>query len=157
MVLYICLFQNIMFAFMSEDDFGIKLKASKKLKKIENVLLNTMSPLYYKSLKNNYLSNGVSVYPGYDVNFYLKIFIIHLKLFSMLLLKPPVASRWECLYLVCLGFISLHHDHGELYYRPLHRDNWGLIFVLGSTWHISIQCVPNILFYKLISIYSKMA
>ena len=33
MVLYICLFQNIMFAFMPEDDFGIKLKASKKLKK----------------------------------------------------------------------------------------------------------------------------
>ena len=32
MVLYICLFQNIMFAFMPEDDFGIKLKASKKLK-----------------------------------------------------------------------------------------------------------------------------
>ena len=46
MVLYICLFQNIMFAFMPEDDFGIKLKASKKLKK-KNVLLNTMSPLYY--------------------------------------------------------------------------------------------------------------
>ena len=33
MVLYICLFQNIMFAFMPED-FGIKLKASKKLKKM---------------------------------------------------------------------------------------------------------------------------
>ena len=46
MVLYICLFQNIMFAFMPEDDFGIKLKASKKLKKNRNVLLNTMSPLY---------------------------------------------------------------------------------------------------------------
>ena len=46
MVLYICLFQNIMFAFIPEDDFGIKLKASKKLKN-RNVLLNTMSPLYY--------------------------------------------------------------------------------------------------------------
>ena len=46
MVLYICLFQNIMFAFMLEDDFGIKLKASKKLKKIRNVLFNTKSPLY---------------------------------------------------------------------------------------------------------------
>ena len=46
--LYICLFQNIMFAFMPEDDFGIKLKANKKLKKKNrNVLLNTMSPLYY--------------------------------------------------------------------------------------------------------------
>ena len=32
MVLYICLFQNVMFAFMPEDDFGTKLKASKKLK-----------------------------------------------------------------------------------------------------------------------------
>ena len=31
--LYICLFQNIIFAFVPEDDFGIKLKASKKLKK----------------------------------------------------------------------------------------------------------------------------
>ena len=39
MVLYICLFQNIMFAFMPEDDFGIKLKASKKLKKIEMFFL----------------------------------------------------------------------------------------------------------------------
>ena len=29
MVLYICLFQNIIFAFMPEEDFGIKLKASK--------------------------------------------------------------------------------------------------------------------------------
>ena len=48
MVLYICLFQNNMFAFMPEDDFGIKLKASKKLKN-RNVLLNTMSPLYYLS------------------------------------------------------------------------------------------------------------
>ena len=47
MVLYICLFQNIMFAFMPEDDFGIKLKANKKLKKKNrNVLLNTMSPRY---------------------------------------------------------------------------------------------------------------
>ena len=34
---------------MPEDDFGIKLKASKKLKKNRNVLLNTMSPLYYSS------------------------------------------------------------------------------------------------------------
>ena len=33
MVLYICLFQNIMFAFMPEDDFGIELKAAKKVKK----------------------------------------------------------------------------------------------------------------------------
>ena len=33
MVSYICLFQNIIFAFMTEDDFEIKLKASKKLKK----------------------------------------------------------------------------------------------------------------------------
>ena len=51
MVLHICLFQNIMFAFMPEDDFGIKLKASKKLKKNnnKNVLLNTMSPLYNSS------------------------------------------------------------------------------------------------------------
>ena len=49
MVLYICLFQNIIFAFMPEDDFGIKLKASKKLNKNRNVLLNTMSPLYYSS------------------------------------------------------------------------------------------------------------
>ena len=47
MVLYICLFQNIMFAFMPEDDFGIKLKASKKLKKIKMFL--TLSPLYYPS------------------------------------------------------------------------------------------------------------
>ena len=39
MVLYICLFQNIMFAFMPEDDFRIKLKASKKLKKIEMFFL----------------------------------------------------------------------------------------------------------------------
>ena len=39
MVLYICLFQNIMFAFMPEDDLGIKLKASKKLKKIEMFFL----------------------------------------------------------------------------------------------------------------------
>ena len=39
MVLYICLFQNIMFAFMPEDDFGIKLKASKKFKKIEMFFL----------------------------------------------------------------------------------------------------------------------
>ena len=39
MVLYICLFQNIMFAFMPEDDFGIKLKASKKLKKIKMFFL----------------------------------------------------------------------------------------------------------------------
>ena len=39
MVLYTCLFQNIMFAFMLEDDFGIKLKASKKLKKIEMFFL----------------------------------------------------------------------------------------------------------------------
>ena len=53
MVLYICLFQNIMFAFMPEDDFGIKLKASKKFKKNKNVLLNTMSPLYYR---NGYLN-----------------------------------------------------------------------------------------------------
>ena len=46
MVLYIYLFQNIIFAFMPEDDFGTKLKASKKLK---NVFLNTMSPLYHSS------------------------------------------------------------------------------------------------------------
>ena len=39
MVLYICLFQNIMFAFMPEDDFGIKLKASKKFKKIKMFFL----------------------------------------------------------------------------------------------------------------------
>ena len=45
MVLYICLFQNIMFAFMPEDDFGIKLKASKKKKIYINVLLNTVSSL----------------------------------------------------------------------------------------------------------------
>ena len=32
MVLYIHFLKNIMFAFMPEDDFGIKLKASKKLK-----------------------------------------------------------------------------------------------------------------------------
>ena len=38
MVLYICLFQ-ILFAFMPEDDFGIKLKASKKIKKIEMFFL----------------------------------------------------------------------------------------------------------------------
>ena len=44
--MYICLFQNINFAFMPEDDFGIKLKASKKLKII---LFNTMPPLYYNS------------------------------------------------------------------------------------------------------------
>ena len=37
MVLYICLFQNIMFAFMPEDDFGIKLKAIKKLKKKKKI------------------------------------------------------------------------------------------------------------------------
>ena len=34
MVLYICLFQNNIFAFIPEDGFGIKLKASKKLKKM---------------------------------------------------------------------------------------------------------------------------
>ena len=42
MVLYICLFQNIMFAFMPEDDFGIKLKANKKLKKKIEMLFLTL-------------------------------------------------------------------------------------------------------------------
>ena len=49
MVLYICLFQNIMFAFMPEDDFGIKLKASKKLKK--NVLNTMLCLLFIIALK----------------------------------------------------------------------------------------------------------
>ena len=35
---------------MPEDDFGIKLKASKKQEN-RNVLLNTMSPLYYCALQ----------------------------------------------------------------------------------------------------------
>ena len=35
------------------------------------------------------------MYPGYELIFYLKIFIINLKLLAMLLLKPAVASRWE--------------------------------------------------------------
>ena len=46
MVLYICLFQNIMFAFMPEDDFGINLNASKKLKKIEMFFL-TLCLLFF--------------------------------------------------------------------------------------------------------------
>ena len=48
-------------------------------------------------------------------------------------------------------------NHGVLYNRPLHRDNWGLILVLRLTKHISIQCAPDIIFHTLISIYSKIA
>ena len=36
-----------MFAFMPEDFFGIKLKASKKLKKKIEMFFLTLSPLYY--------------------------------------------------------------------------------------------------------------
>ena len=52
MVLYICLFQNIIFASMPEDDFGTKLKASEKLKKMFFLaLLNTYTVT--RSLINN--------------------------------------------------------------------------------------------------------
>ena len=57
MVLYICLFQNIIFAFVPEDDFGIKLKASKKLKIF---LFNTMPPLYYNPNIYQALQNVVN-------------------------------------------------------------------------------------------------
>ena len=46
MVLYICLFQNIIFAFMPEDDFGIKLKASKKLIKCSSKGPSTLVTLF---------------------------------------------------------------------------------------------------------------
>ena len=47
----------------------------------------------------------------------------------------------------------LGYNHGVLYYRPLHRDNWGLILVL-----IEInRGIYHIIFHKLPSIYSKMA
>ena len=39
----------------------------------------------------------------------------------------------------------------------LFNYNWGLILVLRSTWHISIQCAPDIIFHQLASIYSKIA
>ena len=55
------------------------------------------------------------------------------------------------------GKMELCQNHGVLYYRPLHRDNWGLILTLRLTKHISIQCPPDIIFHKMPSIYSKMA
>ena len=52
MVLYICLFQNIMFAFMPEDDFGIKLKDSwQETKKIEMFFL-TLCLLFIRYLSH---------------------------------------------------------------------------------------------------------
>ena len=42
-----------MFAFMPEDDFGIKLKASKKFKKIEMFFL-TLCLLFIIALKRRY-------------------------------------------------------------------------------------------------------
>ena len=62
MVLYICLFQNIMFGFMPEDDFGIKLKASKKLKKKNNVL-NSVSSLLIEKINRNKNVFSRSLFP----------------------------------------------------------------------------------------------
>ena len=52
MVLYIRLFQNIMFAFMPEDDFGIKLKAREKLKKKIEMFFLTLCLLFIIQKRN---------------------------------------------------------------------------------------------------------
>ena len=43
-----------------------------------------------------------------------------------------------------------------LLYKPLHRDNWGLILVLRLRKHKSIQWAPDINFEQLMTIYRKI-
>ena len=95
------------------------------------------------------------MYPVYELIFYLKIFINNLKLFATLIRKPTAASRWECLFLVCLNYILMYLVLKFLDVRMKTSSERNFIGDISTRYLWSFSSIDKI-FYKKSDLYNRL-